>query len=301
MIGLDISDYSVEALELRRRWFCFPILNYQRKIISPKDKLSEVLRQLTKNFASRKVNLSLPEEKVFVGTLEVKEEEIKNHLSKIIPFEEKEINYAYLARGTNEFFVAAVPKKIVNNYIEVINQAGLDLHALDMESISSARAVLDKINNINLLVDIGARTTNVNFFDEKGLFASFNIFIAGQKFTQAIGSEEKKLKGAFSPKIIQPYLESIVGEIKKGIAAYAQEEVEKMILLGGSANLKGLLEFFRANFSFPVEIGRPLQKIRSGGKIKDIKEEVLFANVVGLALREERRYKKTAINFLNRV
>jgi len=80
IIGLDISDYSIEAVLLQKKGKSFKIGSYSRFRLSPdivedgnilnKDKLKEAINQTLfhaqpKQIKAEKVFLSIPESKVF--------------------------------------------------------------------------------------------------------------------------------------------------------------------------------------------------------------------------------------------
>jgi type IV pilus assembly protein PilM len=87
--------------------------------------------------------------------------------------------------------------------------------------------------------------------------------------------------------------EIIVLEIQKTFdffrASSAGEHIEKIYLAGGSSKVPGLVEALRQEFSLPVEIFNPFQKIglpTEGPGVQLIEENAgQMAVAVGLALR----------------
>jgi hypothetical protein len=147
-----------------------------------------------------------------------------------------------------------------------------------------------------LIVDIGARTTNLSIFDRKGqIKLSGSIRKAGNHFTKAISEKlkvslekAKELKEKYGLDIskrsgrvmlvLQKELQPIVEEIKKIIAFYP-EKITKVLLVGGSAKTPKIGDYFTSNIDLEVEIGRsPI-----------LKQSVLFNTVIGLALRNPKK------------
>jgi type IV pilus assembly protein PilM len=93
--------------------------------------------------------------------------------------------------------------------------------------------------------------------------------------------------------ILQQVTEIIVLEIQKTFdffrASAAGEHIEKILVAGGSSKVPGLLEALRQEFSMPVEILNPFQKISPPAS--GLGTELIEANAgqlavaVGLALR----------------
>ncbi len=93
--------------------------------------------------------------------------------------------------------------------------------------------------------------------------------------------------------ILQQVTEIIVLEIQKTFdffrASAAGEHIEKIYLAGGSSKVPGLIEALRQEFSLPVKIFNPFQKIApptEGPGVELIEQNAgQLAVAVGLALR----------------
>jgi len=99
-------------------------------------------------------------------------------------------------------------------------------------------------------------------------------------------SEDAKLP------ILQQVTEIIVLEIQKTFdffrATAAGEHIERIYLAGGSSKVPGLIEALRQEFSLPVEVLNPFQKIEGPvGPGSELVEQnaAQMAVAVGLALR----------------
>jgi type IV pilus assembly protein PilM len=204
----------------------------------------------------------------------------------------------------------------------------LNPQALEIESVSLARALIDAAETPTLISDIGARTANFSVFDEKGLKLSISITAAGNKFTKAISeklnislesAENLKKEAGLNSElkegkvflILQKELQEIIKEIKK-IKEYFKNKtgksIGKIVLAGGSAVLPELKEYLAENLEMAVEIGDPWLKINIDIlKKKEYFKKALeinpifYSTCIGSALRGlSKTPQKDGINLLPR-
>lgn len=346
-LGLDISDSSIEILELEKisneikvRGFArlqIPNKEYiENGEIKKKEPLIESIKEVIKKaepekIKTSKVILSIPESRVFTYFFELpinlKPKEMKEALSyeidSIFPYSSKELFFDFRIitqkEKTQEVFVAASPIKIINDFKEVVEKAGLKPIVFDMESKSLARALIDKFekNQAIMILDIGARTSIISIFDELGLRFSSNIKLAGNRFTkEAAAVLNVSLEEAEKIKIKEGFLSEKFGEaLKKAGKILCQEvkkevkfteekyqfKISKIILAGGSSLLPGIREFLEKEIGLPVENGNPLIKLSKDNLLAKEEKNILFADVIGLALRGlEKNPEKIDINLLKR-
>ncbi|MFA5022378.1 MAG: type IV pilus assembly protein PilM [Patescibacteria group bacterium] len=339
IFGLDISDHSIEALVLSKTKPIFgkpKITAYARTILKGEIvrngiiknpvKLADSIAKLLKSAQPQPIDtpyciLSLPESQVFTAIFKLpaglKHEEVRNTIpykaEEVIPFQSSEIYFDFktISRqgSTQEVFYVAVPTKVVDAYVEVLKTAGLKPLALDLESISSARALIDlrkKSSKAKLIMDIGARTTNLNVFDQNGIRQSLTIKAAGNSFTKALAknlsitdkeAENLKMKTGFAAAgsdnknvtILQNEFKKVIVGTKKFIDYYqaeTQRPISEVILVGGSSLLPQIDQYLADNLKISVNRGQPLEKIQDPQSLVKLKTKaVLFTNVIGLALR----------------
>ncbi|HXK32304.1 MAG TPA: pilus assembly protein PilM, partial [Candidatus Paceibacterota bacterium] len=332
-IGIDISDYSIEILYLSKQK---SILDYGRTIIregiirdgeimNQKD-LTEAFRLTAQRaglqpFDPRKGPLlkaivSLPESKTYIQifTFDSKDnllKKVKEKIESTIPFPINELYWSYIESwdqnsGKTKVLCAAAPKDVVNSQVHFLRSSGMNPVVFDIESASMGRALLSeqKSESGTVILDIGARTTNLSIFDKKG-FLSFSVTIrcAGFDFANRIADHlgvpkekaetmmgEKGFKQEDNPilPILEEEVEKIVKETQRSIDYYQkefEEKIEKIILAGGFSLAPGIAGFFQKRFeSIKVELGDPLGKIKRKGGMRE-ERAILYSNVIGLALR----------------
>lgn len=105
-------------------------------------------------------------------------------------------------------------------------------------------------------------------------------------------TEEEYLRTQISD-AITPVLAELLEELRRSLDFYRNRAnglgAQSIVLVGGTARLPGLSEYFSANLGLPVTVGNPLSLLAIGGKLDTgYLEEVgpAFGVSVGLAVRE---------------
>jgi len=345
IFGLDISDYSIEVISLGGSLENPKLLVLGRTVLEAgivedgkilkKETLKEALRKLIEHpkfgkIKTKKLIFSLPESKSFVHILGLpkdlkeKSEFIKSQASQTFPLSLKDLYFDFRIQN-GEALLIAVPKSIVEGYLQIYKDLKLTPVALEIESLSLARALIPDTKKTTLIADIGARTTNFSLFDEKGLRLSITIEIAGNKFTQAISEELKvtskeaeslkrktglnaRLKKGRVFLILQKEIQAIIREIKKIEDYFKKKEgksIEKIILAGGSVILPHFSNYFSENLEIPILIADPWLSINIDIlKKKEYFQEALevnpvfYSTVIGSALRGLEKNPKSGINLI---
>ncbi|KPJ71360.1 hypothetical protein AMJ50_02620, partial [Parcubacteria bacterium DG_74_3] len=218
--GLDISDYSIEALELEKKLGKIYLGAYGRvelekgivedgKILN-KEKLKEKIKKLIGNTVPRKLKInqvivSLPESKTFFhisklpANLVGKElySAIESEALKTIPLAPEDLYFdfqiAKKEKDWQEVLYVGTLRETVNEYLGVLKDAGLSPLAFDIESASLTRAFgAEMIKDGGVLIaDIGTTTTVLTIFDEELIRVSAIVPIAGNDFTRVISEKLK--------------------------------------------------------------------------------------------------------------
>lgn len=345
--GMDISDRSIEILELKLG-FRLSVLTYARlelesgivedgRILDKQKLVAKIKEALAsvkpKKISTNKVVLSLPESKTFIYSFDIdssfKKEQLRSEVFKealkMIPFETQEVYWDFLARpslinGRQTILYIGTLKNITAEYIEVCREVGLELTALDLESLSLARAILKTKRHSSVIVDLGARTTNILLCDQNNLLImSVTVPIAGDHFTSAIalqlkiatqesevlkkqwGIKEDPLNPVFS--CLKEQMKIVVEEVKKAITFYENktgDKVEMVYVAGGSSLLPDIDIYFQKELQLTVTLANPVKSIKLTQFLDQKINPILFANVIGLAMRGvSNKYK--GINFLTQL
>jgi len=269
---------------------------------------------------------SLPEEKSFLDRVRLPlmgQKEIKTairfEIENYIPFPLEKVYFDFDKIQQNyenyqEVLIAAIPKDISESYLRVLKKAGLQPLALEPECLSISRALIKKNEIISpvLIIDLGKTRTTFIFFSENNIkFTSTIPFSSGQ-LTSAISEkikvsleEAEKIKceeGIIGKKEISEILIPLLNNFAKktqGLLEYynfhqnknshSTMSLEKILLCGKGANLKGLEDFLSVFFKTKVILGNPWINIlktplKQTPEIS-FKESLGYASALGLALR----------------
>jgi type IV pilus assembly protein PilM len=234
------------------------------------------------------------------------------------------VSSVHAASKNLDVLLAAIPKRVVDPYLRVLKKAGLKPIAFEIESLSIARALIkdQKTTQPVLIIDLGATRSSFVIFSGNSVRFTCSIPISGIHFTELIAKNLKvgfekaeklkiihglreglriklgekttleKVKGKIFEALI-PGLVDLVQQIKKYLDFYQAhaylagpegKKIQKIILCGGGANLKGLDEFLELELKIPVEIGNPWINV---GEVKNFPKEnsLSFTTAIGLALR----------------
>lgn len=156
----------------------------------------------------------------------------------------------------------------------------------------------------NNLTETIADNLKINFKEAEALKKQYGLEPIPKVFLKGKSGESKFEKGIIGEKrifeILSPLLNNLTDQIKNYLDYYKthsphehlaslNKEVEKIIILGGGANLKGIESFLSSTLKIPVELGNPWVNIYLGSqkeKLKiDYSDSLRYVTALGLALR----------------
>jgi type IV pilus assembly protein PilM len=171
------------------------------------------------------------------------------------------------------------------------------------------------LGGCSLLIDIGARTTNLIFLEQDKIFTR-NVPIGGSSITSALAkelnepfsrAEARKKEGKFTRLIgrtgdapaadIDPISKTIVStmtrlhaEIMRSISHYRSQQAgsapSRIYLCGGTSSTPHLRDFFADKLQLPIEMFDPLRRIAISPQAQDATASAhLLGENVGVALR----------------
>src|SRR5262245_56691994 len=244
---------------------------------------------------------------------------IQTEAAQHIPFDISDVNidYQILTEDTGEpqmdVLLVAVKKDKILNYTNVLNLAGrapavVDIDAFALQNCYEYNYEPSPTSTVALL-NLGASVMNINIVKGSTPLFTRDVSVGGNQYTDSLqkeldlsfdDAESLKLgrkvgtvsEDAKTP-ILQQVTEIIVLEIQKTFdffrATASGEHIERIFLAGGSSKVPGLVEALLQEFSLPVEILNPFQRIMppadpSEGEILE-QNPGQMAVAVGLALR----------------
>ncbi|MEI8340273.1 MAG: pilus assembly protein PilM, partial [Verrucomicrobiota bacterium] len=209
----------------------------------------------------------------------------------------------------------------LNEINSAVEGSGLSTSVVDIGPMALCNAFrynYSDLTGCSLLIDIGARTTNLIFIESQKVF-SRSISIGGTTITSAIArdfgesfgeAEARKKKVGFVSlggnyaepsdpdvsrvsKVIRNTMTRLHAEISRSISFYRSQQQGSQpvrgFLCGGATNLPYMSEFFHEKLNMPIEFLNPLRNVSvgSGVKIEDASKNAhVLGELVGLSLRE---------------
>lgn len=245
-------------------------------------------------------------------------ESIKFEAEQYIPFAIEDVNLDFQILGPREepgnmdVMLVAVKKDVINDYVTVIREAGInpvivDVNTFALENIYSLNYETERDINI-ALINIGANSINMNIVRD-GLSVFARDSSAGSHIhTEALQKEfnlgyeeaERLKKGETLEKVtpeeahivLRSASERIISEVSKALdffrTSYTKTSIKEIILSGGCALVKDFPSQLSENTGIAVQLADPFRNLKIPKKFDAayLKELAPIASVAaGLALR----------------
>jgi len=263
--------------------------------------------------STKKCVISFPNSSVFTSVIKLPkmgdkdlDSAVEFEAKKYVPLALSEIDLSWTVvseeNGELQVLLTAVPKQVTENYMKVFHLAGLQPEVGEIEGLALSRSLIGSSSQSCVIIDIGARVTGLNVIENGFLRLSRNLNIGGDTITDKISQslnisvfraeQFKKDFGVnsstFIPEVVKPVLNAIKSEVQQLLAIYQSHgmKAEKILLVGGGANLPGIVNFFDG-LNTPVELGDPLKSVGYNQDIIQILQryKLSLAVAIGLALR----------------
>lgn len=293
--------------------------------------LGELLAE--KSFASKQVNVCAPGFHVFskfvklppVDTSKVTQI-IRYEAQQNVPFPLDEVVWDYQILGTSatselEVLLVAVKSEVVEGLFRAAEGAGLRLKLVDVSPAALCNAFrynYGDLEGCTMLLDIGAKTSNLLFF-EKGKVYSRSINIGANAITQDFANESKmrfpeaeatkiekgsvSLGGAYAEpddphaaaisKIARQVMTRLHIQVNQTIQFFRGQQggsaPQRLFLSGGASIMPYTAQFFAEKLNLPVDYFNPFRNIEldPGLDVDELSKYAhCFGEVVGLGLRD---------------
>lgn len=210
-------------------------------------------------------------------------------------------------RMVKRLLVTAAKRELVERYSRVFDMIGIELSSLETESMALIRSLVGTDLSPILILDMGATATDFCLVDGGFPRLSQGIEIGGYMITEAIAQslnvqidQAEQFKKDFGlntaedstdvPETVRGIMDQFITEIRKQLAVYhdsRKRSVEKVILTGGSARLKGLGDYLERSLNVKVYAGNPWARVMTPAKIHDSVKRIgpEFAVAIGLSMK----------------
>jgi len=242
-----------------------------------------------------------------------------------VPFPLEEVVWDYqilgaTANGELEVFLVAIKADIVEGLFRSAEGAGLRLQLVDVSPAALCNAFRYNYNDLEgctMLLDIGAKTSNLLFFDKESVY-SRGINIGANAITLDFAKEARlalaeaerlkieegfvSLGGAYEEpdnpnqaaisKIARQVMTRLHIQVNQTIQFYRGQQggtaPQRLFLSGGAAIMPYTAQFFSEKLNLPVDYFNPLRNIQFDPQVnleELAKVAHCFGEVVGLGLR----------------
>jgi type IV pilus assembly protein PilM len=325
ILGVDIGTQAIKLVQLNSDNYLLetygivdlvePITNQASEVVITQT--AELLKTLCAKarVTTKRCAMSLPNQTVFASVIDMPkmsddelEQAIQFEAKKYVPLPITEVSLSWSlisedpATNITKVLLIAVPKQVRDMFITIFHKAGLELEVIEIEALALIRSLIDEQPQNDVIIDIGAKVTGINFVKDGLLQLTRNLNIGGQTITEKIGQtlnlqlpRAEQFKRDFGlnstdflPEAVKPVLNSIKTEVKQIIELYKSNKViaNRIILVGGGTQMPGLKEYF-SDLSPNVIIGDSLKKISYPAEVEEVlkRYSMQLPVAIGLAMR----------------
>jgi type IV pilus assembly protein PilM len=331
ILGLDIGQTGMKVMSVDvRKWL---VTGYSSADLDPArvqtsletndDYLESNLREMLSSgllgsLPSNHAVLSIPTSRTFTHAFTVPvsaEKHIKEAVALEVdqyiplPLETLYTDYEIISRNEAEIKVllSAVPKNIVDRCIEIAENSGLRVCAVE-PSINAVARLLKTTEDADLttlIVDIGPASTDIAILDQS-IRVTGGLPVGSNTFTLDIakhlkvplenahqlkvlsglnaGPRQQKIKSA-----LEPSLKKILTETRKVMRYYtervdSEKKIEQLLIVGGGSNVPGIGDYFTNDLVMPARVASPWQHLNFGTLQQPAKQfRPRYITVAGLA------------------
>ncbi len=328
ILGIDIGTQAMKLVQIRsadQALETYGVVDIKEPITmqSSDADISRTVDLLTglvqkSRATTKRCAMSLPNSAVFTSVIDMPkmsdqelESAIQYEAKKYVPLPFSEVSLSWspisedIANNTIKVLLIAVPKQIRDTYIKIFQQAGLELEIIEIEALALIRCLVEDKSKNNVIIDIGAKVTGINFVREGLLQLTRNLNVGGDTITEKI-SQALNLQAAraeqfkrdfglnsteFLPEAVKPVLNDIKSEIKQILELYRSHSVQcdQVILIGGGSLMPGLDKYF-ADLAPSVVYGNSLSRLSYPAEVEQVLKRFApqLSVAIGLALRNEQ-------------
>ncbi|MGC3959310.1 MAG: type IV pilus assembly protein PilM [Verrucomicrobiota bacterium] len=321
--GLVLKQYAIKSLGLEGSQ------ETKREALVLK-KLQETIAEL--GIKAKEINVCAPGFHVFAKFVKLPPVDsgkvtqiIQYEAQQNVPFPLAEVVWDYQILGTTaggelEVLLVAIKSDIVEGLFRTTEAAGLRLEICDVSPAAltnTFRFNYGELEDCTMLLDIGAKTSNLLFFEKGKVFAR-SINLGANSITQDFANEAKlkfdqaekikidegfvSLGGAYEEpenqhqaaisKIARQFMTRLHIQVNQTLQFYRGQQggsaPQRLFLAGGAAIMPYTAQFFAEKLNVPVEYFNPFRSVQidPGVNLEELSKAAhSLGEVVGLGLR----------------
>lgn len=247
------------------------------------------------------------------------EEQLNLDANQYIPYPIEEVSLDFNVLGPVEnspemshVLIACSRSENVDVCVEAIEGAGLTASIIDVESFAieatyhQMKKDLDiEDDEIVALFDVGATTTTLHImYQGRSIYTRDQTF-GGKQLTDEImqryglsmeeaglAKRQGGLPESYEKEVLQSFNDSLIQQISRALqfffSATEFNNVDKILLAGGTASIAGLAELTEQQIGVPAQIANPIRGFALASRIDEIailEDSPALMTVIGLAMR----------------
>lgn len=336
-IALDIGSTVIKLVQLKGSNNNFQLIKFGMVPLPPEvivegavmdaGRVVEAIRELlaSQKVTTKEVVISVSGSSVIIKRVSIADmtdeemaESIKWEAEQYIPFSIDDVNVDFqklgagATEGQADVLLVAVKKDKINDYVNLVKEAGLEPVVMDVDAFALAN--MYELNyaieeGTTALLNIGASVMNINILKDGISIFTRDITVGGNRYTEALqrdfgltyedaekvkrgeeveGADKEQIAGVMSS-----VTDDIVAETQRSFEFFrsttGSDKVSRVLVSGGCARIGNFTTVLSERLEIPVEVADPFRKIKIDPKRFEptvIAESApLCAVAVGLAIR----------------
>lgn len=285
-------------------------------------------KKLIGDISTKRIAMSIPAYRTFTRSLQLpklQQNELKQSVELeaeqyiSLPLEDLYLDYEIVRQNDEniELFLVAVPKVIVDSYMDLAQIMGLEAILIEPTLSSSGRLFsIDPNSDVaSCIIDFGSLSADISIFD-RHMLVTGTVQGGGEIFTNVIqnnlkvsmaeaqiiktkyglglSKRQKEIHAALDPSIKQ-----IIKEIRRMVRYYEERygsdrPISQVVLTGGGANMPGLSGIMTNELRMAVRHMDPWQYFEFKGlQPPNDEDKPMYATVAGLSLANPKEVFKS--------
>ena len=336
-IALDIGSTFIKLVQLKGSGKNLTLVKFGMVPLPPEvivegavmdaNRVSEAIKELlaAHKVKTKEVVLSVSGSSVIIKRVSIADmteeelaESIKWEAEQYIPFSIDDVNVDFqklgqgVSEGQADVLLVAVKKDKINDYVNLVKDAGLEPVVVDVDAFALANMYelnYEMEGGITALLNIGASVMNINILREGASIFTRDITVGGNRYTEALQrdagasyEDAEKIKRGEDvdgvdrdqvATILATVTEDIVGEIQRSFDFFrsttGSDRVSHVLVSGGCAKIPQFTRILAERLELAVDVLNPFKNIKVDPKSFDMavinESSPLAAVAVGLAMR----------------
>ena len=336
-IALDIGSTFIKLVQLKGSNKNYQLIKFGMVPLPPEvivegavmdaGRVVEAIKELlaSQKIKTKEVVISVSGSSVIIKRVSVADmtdeelaESIKWEAEQYIPFSIDDVNVDFqklgagAAAGQADVLLVAVKKDKINDYVNLVKEAGLEPVVMDVDAFALAN--MYELNyafeeGTTALLNIGASVMNINILKDGVSIFTRDITVGGNRYTEALQRDfgltyedaEKVKRGEEFDTADKEQIAGVMSSVTDDIVAETQrsfeffrsttgsDKVSRVLVSGGCARIGNFTTILSERLEIPVEVVDPFKKIKIDPKRFEAsviaESSPLCAVAVGLAIR----------------